>query len=61
MLSGGVLQRDVLFSQIQAKTVEYLGGYIDVPRAKQEVYNVQNNPYVDVFNLFIFINMNIEN
>lgn len=37
VLSGGVLQRDVLFAQVQAKTVEYLNGYIDVPRAKKEV------------------------
>merc|ERR1712176_1463128 len=34
VLSGGVLQRTILFDRIRAKTIEYLNGYISMPRLK---------------------------
>lgn len=34
VLSGGVLQRTILFDKIRAKTIEYLNGYISMPRLK---------------------------
>lgn len=34
VLSGGVLQRTVLFDMIREKTIKYLHGYIDMPRLK---------------------------
>lgn len=34
VLSGGVLQRKILFDKIRAKTIEYLNGYINMPRLK---------------------------
>eukprot|EP00419_Tripos_fusus_P002300 CAMPEP_0172689232 /NCGR_PEP_ID=MMETSP1074-20121228/22996_1 /TAXON_ID=2916 /ORGANISM="Ceratium fusus, Strain PA161109" /LENGTH=353 /DNA_ID=CAMNT_0013509003 /DNA_START=57 /DNA_END=1115 /DNA_ORIENTATION=- len=34
VLSGGVLKRSILFDKVRSKTLEYLNGYIDVPRLK---------------------------
>eukprot|EP00930_Biecheleria_cincta_P042788 TRINITY_DN29442_c0_g1_i1.p1 TRINITY_DN29442_c0_g1~~TRINITY_DN29442_c0_g1_i1.p1 ORF type:complete len:372 (-),score=44.15 TRINITY_DN29442_c0_g1_i1:28-1143(-) len=34
VLSGGVLQRTILFDKIREKTISYLHGYIDMPRLK---------------------------